>query len=42
MFRSAGSVPEGASFFSHDHGRRLGSVFRYVGAVADRVPGDHS
>ncbi len=41
-FRSAGAVPEGTSFFSHDHGRRLGSVFRGVGAIADRAPGGHS
>ena len=41
-FRSAGAVPEGTSFFSHDHGRWMGSVFRYVGAIADRAPGGHS
>jgi hypothetical protein len=41
-FRNAGAVPEGTSFFSHEHGRHLGSVFRYVGATADRAPGGHS
>jgi hypothetical protein len=41
-FRSAGAVPEGTAFFSQEHGRHLGSVFRYVGAPDDPTPGGHS